>query len=78
MPKQFRAKVSYKEIVVCKQSLEEVIEDNKDYITWLEKNRGKKASEAFIKHLKKELEMVPETGTKIKMPVVGINSNDVN
>ncbi len=84
MAKQLHSKLIYKEIVVQKQSLEELVEDNKDYIAWLEKHRGKKAREAFIRHLKKELEQVPETGTKIKMPVVEVdvhisdaNSNDI-
>ena len=73
MPKQFHTKLTYKEIIVYKQSLEELIEDNKDYIAWLEKHRGKRASQAFIRLLKKELELVPETGTKIKMPMVEVD-----
>lgn len=75
MPKQFHTKPTYKEITVYKQSLEELIEDNKDYIAWLEQHRGKRASQAFIRLLKKELELVPETGTKIKMPLIEVEIN---
>ena len=35
MSKQFHSKLSYREIVVHKQSLDELIEENKDYIAWL-------------------------------------------
>ncbi|MBI4596549.1 MAG: hypothetical protein HY730_09290 [Candidatus Tectomicrobia bacterium] len=75
MPKQLQSKLIYKEIVIQKQSLEELLEDNKDYIEWLEENRGKRARQAFIRRLKKELELIPETGAKIKMPLIEVEIN---
>lgn len=71
-----KSKIKVRKVKVQKQTIEELLEDNKGYIALLEREHGKKAADEFIEYLKRELEQVPESGTSVEMPIVELGKGD--
>jgi hypothetical protein len=63
-------------IKVVKQTLEELVKDNEEYITYLRDMWGEEAVNIFVESLKKELAQVPPTGTEEAVDLVQVCSND--
>ena len=55
----------YKTIEVVKQTLDELIQDNNEFLELLKEFYGDEAKNSFINYLREELNFVPRSGTKI-------------
>ncbi len=73
--RRFPSKVVEKTVELKKQTIQELIEDNKEYLEYLRKNIGPEAVSKHIRSLEEALEKVPYNGTtSLKLVEVGWES----
>ena len=68
---KIKPRMIYKDVTTVKQTLGELVDDNREYIEWLGKQCfGTWRVGRFIKHLQEELSHVSPTGTKVTIPLI--------
>lgn len=73
--KRFPSRVVEKTVEFKKQTIQDLLEDNKEYLEYLRKNIGQEAAERHVQFLREALQAVPENGIiRLKLVEVGWDS----
>lgn len=67
----------HQKVKVVKQTIEELMADNKEFLEWLKSYFGDETRDRFVEYLKTELSFVPPTGTEIEMELVKLGDGTI-